>query len=122
MYIRLVVGDDHKHHRGLQGVFHEIDELYYQGLLDKHEEERLRKLRAWLNKNLPVPPFSKSDWPDCAVCWFKDSATEMIAQVWELVVLLREHGQPVRMLRSRNPGKVLFEDDYQVVVVEWREL
>jgi len=25
-------------------------------------------------------------------------------------------------LRSRNPGKVLCEDDYQVVVREWRHL
>ena len=36
--------------------------------------------------------------------------------------LLKEHGVPVRMLRSENPGKVLYEDSYQIVVEEWKHL
>jgi len=39
-----------------------------------------------------------------------------------LVELLREHGLSVRLLRSRNPGKILYEDDYQVVVRDWKHL
>ncbi len=36
--------------------------------------------------------------------------------MWEIVALLREHGVAVRFLRSKNPGKVLYEDDFQIVV------
>jgi hypothetical protein len=56
------------------------------------------------------------------VAWFKDSATGSIQQMRMLAVLLAQHDRPVRMLRSRNPGKVLYEDDDQVVVEEWKNL
>lgn len=39
--------------------------------------------------------------------------------MWEIVTLLKECGVPVRLLRSANPGKVVYEDDYQIVVEEW---
>jgi hypothetical protein len=42
--------------------------------------------------------------------------------MWEIAHLLKEHGVPVRLLRSENPGKVLYEDDYQIVVEEWKHL
>jgi hypothetical protein len=40
----------------------------------------------------------------------------------ELAALLTEHDIPVRMLKARSPGKILYEDRYQVVVREWRVL
>jgi len=40
----------------------------------------------------------------------------------DLVALLEEHGVPVRMLRSSNPGRVVYEDEYQIVVEEWNRL
>lgn len=43
-------------------------------------------------------------------------------RMWEIALVLREHGVPVRMLRSKNPGKVLYEDPYQIVVEEWKRL
>ena len=54
--------------------------------------------------------------------WFKHDAQDAISRMWDLVALLHTHGQPVRMLRSRNPGRILYEDDFQVVVAEWKHL
>ena len=76
----------------------------------------------WFNTNLPCPPFSSSEWSRDAVTWFKDSAHASIKRMRELAVLLESHGRLVRMLRSDNPGKVLYQDRYQVVVEEWRKL
>jgi hypothetical protein len=42
--------------------------------------------------------------------------------MWEIVALLRENDIAVRLLRSRNPGKIVYEDDFQVVVQEWKRL
>ena len=42
--------------------------------------------------------------------------------MWERVALLEEHGCPVRLLRSKNPGGVLYQDDFQVVMEEWKRL
>jgi hypothetical protein len=35
--------------------------------------------------------------------------------MWELVALLREHGEPVRFVRSTEPGRILYSDDWQIV-------
>ena len=42
--------------------------------------------------------------------------------MWQIPSLLKQHGVPVRMLRSANPGKVLYEDSFQIVVEEWKEI
>lgn len=122
MFIRFVVGADGEHHRSLTGLITEARLLRGKGVLSNYETDFLEKTYEWFNTNLPCPPFSKNDWPHDAVSWFKDSATDAIKKMRELAVLLEQHGALVRMLRSKNPGKVLYEDNYQVVVEEWKKL
>ena len=55
-----------------------------------------------------------------ALC--KDDTAEPIKKMWELSALLKQHGVPVRMLRSAHPGKILYEDAFQIVVEEWKEI
>jgi hypothetical protein len=42
--------------------------------------------------------------------------------MWEIASLLNEHGVPIRMLRSANPGKIFYQDSCQIVVEEWKKL
>lgn len=120
-YIRFVVGHDGEDHRQLTGVFTEARLLRDDGELSAQEEDFLEETFEWFNSHVPVPPFQSSNWGRDAVAWFKDDAA-CLGKIWHLVALLREHGQSVRLLRSRNPGKMLYEDDYQVVVREWKRL
>ncbi len=122
VFVRFVVGTSGENHRWLTGVIAEARLLRDDDALERYEVEWLEETYAWLNAHLPCPPFRESDWSRDAVCWFKDNAGESITRVWGIVALLREHGLQVRVLRSRNPGKILYEDDYQVVVEEWRSL
>ncbi len=122
MYVRFVVGGDDQDHRALTGLITEARLLRDRGALATHEAELLESTYAWLNDNLPCPPFSTAGWSREAVTWFKDTATESIRQMRDLTVLLESHGLLVRMLRSGNPGKILYEDPYQIVVEEWRRL
>lgn len=122
MYIRFVVGGPDEDHRQLTGIVAETRVLRDRNELNLEEEERLQAIYDWLNAELPCPPFLSSGWSRDAVAWFKDSSTEAIQQFWSLAALLEHHGRGVRMLRSRNPGKILYEDDYQVVVLEWKKL
>ena len=122
MFLRFVVGGDGDHHRLLTGVVTEARLLRDRGELSSHETEWLEEIYEWLNDNLPCPPFSSAGWSDEAVTWFRDSATESIKHMRELAVLLEAHDVPVRTLRSANPGKILYEDDHQVVVEEWKHL
>jgi hypothetical protein len=120
MFIRFVVGGDGDHHRSLTGIITEARIRRENGDLDEHQSARLEDAYGWLNEHLPVPPFKQL--PSDAVAWFRDEAAQCIQEMWKIVYLLRECGVPVRMLRSANPGKVLYEDDYQILVKEWPSL
>jgi hypothetical protein len=122
MFIRFVVGYDDEHHRSLTGLITEARILRDKGSLDQLEVSWLEETYIWFNHNLPVPPFKSGKWPPDAVTWFKDDASEPIKRMWEIVSLLKQHGVPVRMLRSANPGKILYEDSVQIVVQEWKTL
>jgi hypothetical protein len=122
MFIRFVVGGDAEDHRQLTGIVTEARLLRDRGLLTEFEEEQLEEVYDWLNTHLPCPPFSSAGWSKNAVAWFKDNAVESIRQFRILAALLQHYNCSVRMLRSNNPGKVLYEDDYQVVVEEWKKL
>ena len=122
MFIRFVVGSDNESHKLLTGVIAEARILRDNGVLNRHEAEWLEQTYEWLNENLPCPPFASSDWSWEACSWFKDDAGESIEKMWAIVSLLREHGVQVRLLKSRSPGKILYEDKYQVVVEEWKHI
>ena len=56
------------------------------------------------------------------MAWFKTESEQFITRMWDLVAILENHDVPVRLLRSPNPGKVVYEDDYQILVEEWRRI
>jgi hypothetical protein len=122
VFIRFVAGSDGEDHRWLTGVITEVRLLRDAGELEAHEVELLNDTFEWLNENLPCPPFNRSRWPKSTACWFKSEATSCVARMWDFVAVLEEHGVVTRILCSQNPGKVLYEDDFQVVVEEWREI
>jgi len=116
------VGADGEHHKWLTGIITEARILRDKGELQQHEADLLEDIYEWFNEHLPCPPFSTAKWPKAAVTWFKDEADKPINKMWELVSLLEQHGLPVRMLYSKTPGKILYEDEYQVVVEEWNRI
>lgn len=122
MFVRFVVGGDAEDHRQLTGLVTEARLLRDHGRLTAAEEAHLQEVYDWLNSELPCPPFSSAGWSRNAVAWFKDSAAEPIRRFRVLAALLEQHDCRVRMLRSSNPGKVLYEDRFQVVVEEWKKL
>jgi len=66
------------------------------------------------------PPFYRKR--SRAISWFKDSATEHLARVRELVLILETHGVPVRMLKAQRVGYVVYEDEYQVVAEPFSDM
>lgn len=121
MFIRFVVGYDGDCHESLTGIVRGSSLLEKKGQLTDYEEVQLKSFYKWLNDELPCPPFRKNNWGN-SVCWLKDNASSVITKMWELVAILEYHDQPVRILRSKNPGKIIYEDKYQVVVRSWKKL
>lgn len=119
MYVRFVVGTEAEDAARLTGVITEAELFRQAGELDEEEEGRLEAIFDWFNEHLPCPPFRKKirsgEWTQDAVCWFRDDAREPIRRIWDIVAILSEHGMCVRMVTSEQPGRIVYQDAYQVV-------
>src|SRR5262249_37422700 len=103
----------------LTGVFMQARELRDRGDLADYECDWLNEVFDWFNCHLPVPPFRRNlwskRWSANAVCWYRDDAKEPLSRMWDIVAMLREHGVPVRLITTQKPGRIVFEDKFQVV-------
>src|SRR5690349_6708508 len=99
--------------------------LWRAGHLAPHEEAWWAEIRAWFNLELERPDrLARSRRPgahECAISWFKASATEHIARAREVVALLSEHDITSRMLTTERPGYVVYEDEFQVTAEPFRQ-
>ena len=121
MYLRFVVHDLDENTGKELGVFQAVGRLRESGELRDYEEEHHDLVLQWFNENLEKaarftassPPFYRKQ--DRTISWFKDSAAKHLAQVRELVVILRKHGVVVETLTTDRVGYVVYEDDIQIV-------
>lgn len=123
-YVRFVAGGFDEDPYDLTGIFTISAELQREGRLSPYEKERLQELWDWFNEHLPLPPFEArlagGQWTRDAVAWFRDGASRMIRPMWDIVAVLREHGESVRFFHSEEPGRIVYADDYQVVAESGR--
>lgn len=98
-----------------QGVFHAVTELKRSEQLEPYIWNWLEHDLGWLNEHLPVPACFRERGASEGVCWFHPNALEPIARVRSLAALLREHGVVVRMMKSYEPGRLIYEDRWQIV-------
>lgn len=115
MYVRFVVGTNREAPGSQAGVVTELRMLRDDGGLADYEVDHINELFGWINDELPCPPFKESRWSKDAICWFKDSAQDVISRIRDMIAILEIHGRPVRMIVTKDPGRILYEDPYQVV-------
>jgi len=119
-FIRFVIAAPDPTSQVRQGVFQAAAALRDEGALSDSEDRLLQEVFSWFTKNLPKPEkFSRKRHSyhrdERAIAWFKDTATEHLKKIREVVGILEEHGCSVSMLTSSRPGYVVYEDEYQVV-------
>jgi hypothetical protein len=90
-----------------------------EGDLSVEEHRELRLCLQWFNDQLKVPSTSSTYTIQNrrALSWFKPGATEHIKRMWELKHILARHGLHVNVLKTREPGTVVYEDQWQLVAV-----
>jgi hypothetical protein len=124
MFVRFVVRKRDYDSLVEQGLIHAAGELRYMGRLAEHEVALVREVFRWFYHNLPAPPrLARSRKPHAlnrAICWFKPTAKECIAQMQPLVAVLEEHGYHTERLTTDRPGYVVYEDKYQVAAEVFR--
>lgn len=126
-YLRFVIGDIHQTSGKELGVFHAVLRLREEGKLYEHEEQLHDLTRQWFNGNLEEPTrFTASKpphyrKPNKAISWFKDTATEHLSHIRDLVGILENHGVAVQMLKTDKIGYVVYEDNFQIVAEPFSE-
>jgi hypothetical protein len=97
------------------GVLVAAHTLRDEGDLSAHEHQALRAALAWFNEHLPIPTELADPEHRRAISWFKPAAAEAIRRMWQLKEFLDAHGHHVDVLRTADPGTVLYQDDWQVI-------
>ncbi|GGZ63093.1 hypothetical protein [Streptomyces subrutilus] len=106
------------------GVFALANRLARSGRLDAAQYRFWRAGNDWYDAHVTDP--SQVDPrvydPDVhpgATAWFKTTSAEPVARVTGYLELLASHGVPCRRVESPSPGRVVYEDADQIVVVPW---
>jgi hypothetical protein len=115
IFVRFVVGTNREKPTHQTGVITSLEYLKKTGQLPDYEAEHVEEIFLWLNTHLPCPPFKAKDWSPDAISWFKGSAQSMISKFREMIAILEQYDHPVRMLKTEQPGMILYEDEFQVV-------
>jgi hypothetical protein len=102
------------------GVLVAAHTLRDDGDLSLQEHEDLRIALAWFNDHLPVPRALRDPAHRRAISWFKPAADEAIRRMWQLKTLLDLHGHHVDVLRTSDPGTVVYQDDWQVIAKPYK--
>jgi len=95
-------------------------------LRDSHQttyddEQALRGIIQWFNRNLAAP--ARLDRV-AAIFWFKPQVvgeTELWAKLMELVRLLQKYRDNVEMVSTTRPGKIVYDDDFQIAAVPFND-
>lgn len=101
------------------GLFGPAGDLWWSSTEPTPALIAIRRELDWFNANLPVPNRlgvkSKGRWYRDGVCWFRDSARDMLGHAYALATLIEDCGIAIERILARDPGQILYRDDYQVV-------
>ncbi|WGW13594.1 hypothetical protein LWF01_07510 [Saxibacter everestensis] len=104
------------------GIFGLVNGLSRQGLLTA-SEERWRRVNndwydvAYVDPSTIDPGVYDAERNPGAAAWFKPEATHLLNRIEGYLDLLQVHGVPCVKVLSDNPGRVIYQDRDQIVVV-----
>jgi len=104
------------------GVFGLVNNLARAGRLTAEQEAFRRTNNDWYDANFINPAHTDPSVYDAevnpgAAAWFKASAHVFIERVDGYLTILEALEVPCETVRSANPGRIIYEDEFQVVVV-----
>ncbi len=98
-----------------KGVFSLINQMAEKGIMEEEDVGLFHEVDDWFVENLPWPPQCQRQ--ESVVCWFKTgSSDEMMKMIRPILWLLERYNQTYYLVYTNNPGEIVYEDEYQVVV------
>lgn len=91
------------------------------GVYSKEDAELYDNTHKWFLKHLPQPPFygNNNDNHQGAVTYFKTEKFDIMREKTEILMsLLDKYNVPYDIVYTDYVGKIIYEDDYQVAVID----
>lgn len=103
-----------------RGIFTAIWKLVEEKTTNEEETKEYWENRKYFEEVLPVPPFYEAGNTQGAVTWFKD--TPEGNRIWEKMTFYRKMAEKYGLKlyiseRTELPGEVIYEDAFQVAVI-----
>ena len=98
-----------------KGVFSIFWKILEEKIMDEEDESLYKYLDEWMAEILPFPP--QCNRQEKAVCFFKtENSREMLKLIKPMLFLLDKYHYPYYVVYTNDPGEIIYEDQYQVVV------
>ncbi len=103
------------------GIFVAVDHLRRAESLTAKEVRLYLDIDDWFRSELPAPEFYEDGNSLGAVTWFKEPLPPAMATRIDLLCqILDEHRVSHVQSRSLDPGKIIYEDGFQVGIVPYK--
>ena len=99
------------------GIFSACHHLRRNGKLALHEDQLFERIDLWFKQNLVEPQFYRDGNAEKAISWFKPAGDHFVERLFPLVELLVSHGVECQTVCTEDPGRIIYEDDFQVGAV-----
>jgi hypothetical protein len=104
------------------GIFGLVNVLGKNGMLTPEEERFRRENNDWYDAAYPEPCRTHPATYDPAVnphaaAWFKSTSSQLIDRVQGYLAILDAHNIAWEEVRTSDPGRIIYTDEYQVVAV-----
>lgn len=90
-------------------------------MLNWGEKRRWRALNEWFEQACPEPPSVVYDSAgnSYAAAWFRSDAAELLDRIQVHTSILDAHNIAWEEVRTTNPGRIVYSDEFQVVAIPW---
>jgi hypothetical protein len=123
--IRFVTDGRHPPYGHRTGIFPSAYKARRENWLASGCHDELCDLLLWFSDNLPVPDrFAASRHHHAkrsGISWIRTSASDHMQRLRRIAALRHGVGIPVQELRTARPGYILYEDDFQIVALPFRD-
>lgn len=125
MFIRFEVAEKDEVSGREKGLFSAMTDLLDKNELFEYEIAQELEIYNWFKKNLRPPPAQTAARGPKAkprsISWFKSSAQEHIDKMRSYAQILESHDVLVNQINSDRPGKIVYEDEFQVAAIPYND-
>ena len=113
VYVRFVCFQLVAGQRNRLGLFQALDEARDSPIAPNWALAEVANIYDWFEKNLPTP--DRFGGGQTGLSWFKSEATDHVQQMHRLKLALEECGVHVEVVTTRDPGALIYQDEFQIV-------